>query len=78
MPALADGYGFDEEARNDLADLLVPRILSMHALLKRGFEEGGRPWSRLWQEGHGQICKSHADYAETHLDELRDALFDRG
>ncbi len=78
LVALADGYGLDEEGRTDLAELLVPRILSMHTLLKRGFDQGRQPWSRLWQEGHGHIWKSHADYTETHLDELRHALLDLG
>lgn len=78
LAALAEEYGLDEEGRNDLAELLVPRILSMHALLKRGFDEGQQPWSRLWQAGHGQIWKNHAEYTEAHLDELRHALLDRG
>lgn len=70
LAALADAYGLDEKGRHDLAELVVPRILSMHSLLERGFREGNQPWSRLWEEGHGDVWRSHAEYAAQHLTEL--------
>jgi Ser/Thr protein kinase RdoA (MazF antagonist) len=70
LAALADGYGLDEEGRHGLADLLVPRILSMYSLLQRGSREGNQPWSRLWEKGHGEVWRSHAEYADQHLTDL--------
>ena len=67
LAALVDGYGLDEQGRRELADLLVPRIVGMHALLERGSRDGIQPWSRLWDEGHGQVWASHAEHASRHL-----------
>lgn len=76
LAALVDGYGLDEQGRRDLADLLAPRIMSMHALLERGFRERSSPWCRLWEQGHGEIWRSHAEYAEEHLSLLAAAMLD--
>jgi hypothetical protein len=74
LTALTDGYRLDEQGRHELVDLLVPRILSMYSLLERGSREGQQPWSRLWDEGHGDVWRSHAEYAALHLSELTAAM----
>ncbi len=74
LVALVDGYGLDERGRAGLADLLVPRTMSMYELLKRGFEERHQPWAQLWDEGHGQVWKGDADYIDSHLTRFRNAL----
>lgn len=74
LAALADGYGLDEQGRHDLAALLVPRILSMYALLERGSREQQQPWSRLWDEGHGAVWRAHAEFAAQHRTELTSAM----
>lgn len=54
----------------------MPRILSMHALLERGYRTGGQPWSRLWKQGHGEVWRGHAAYASQHLALFAAALDD--
>lgn len=71
---LADGYRLDERGRSDLADLLVPRIMSMYDLLDEGHRSGAQPWARLWSAGHGRIWLANAEYARRHHGELREAL----
>ena len=78
LVALVDGYGLEQQGRFDLADLLVPRINGMYDLLKRGSEELAQPWCRLWEEGHGEVWRSHAEYAAEHRDLLRAAMLDQG
>ena len=74
LRSLADGYDLDEPGRVALADLLAPRTWSMHTLLRAGHETGEQPWSRLWDEGHGAVWRSHAEWIEAHDAELRAAL----
>jgi len=76
LAALADGYGLDEQGRRTLADLLVSRIMSMYALLERGFHEKAQPWCRLWEQGHADTWRSHAEYTEQHLSFLAAAMLD--
>jgi Ser/Thr protein kinase RdoA (MazF antagonist) len=74
LSALADGYRLDERGRAGLLNLLVPRIMSMHDLLREGHRSGAQPWSRLWSEGHGDTWLANAEYTRRHLDVLRAAL----
>jgi len=76
LAALVTGYGLDERGRQDLVDLLVPRILSMHTLLQQGSRKGVQPWSRLWEHGHGDVWLSHTDDTTQHLSILREAVLD--
>ena len=76
LAALVRGYGLDGHGRRRLADLLVPRIMSMHALLERGFRETRQPWCRLWEQGHGDTWLSHAKYVEANLPLLAAAMLD--
>lgn len=74
LAALVDGYGLDEQGRRDLAQLLRTRIMSMYELLERGSRERVEPWCRLWNEGHGCIWRSHAEYTEQHAGLLLRAM----
>lgn len=74
LAALAAGYRLDDAGRRRLADLLVPRILSMYDLLREGARTGAQPWARLWSEGHGATWLAAATYTRRHADLLRDAL----
>lgn len=78
LAALADGYGLDERGRRGLVELLVPRTLSMHALLEQGSAARRQPWARLWDEGHGRVWQADAAYTAAHLSVLQDALLDQG
>jgi hypothetical protein len=74
VSALAEGYRLDQSGRNHLADLLVPRIMSMYDLLREGGETGAQPWARLWDEGHGRVWLNNAEFTQRHLSALREAL----
>jgi tRNA A-37 threonylcarbamoyl transferase component Bud32 len=74
VAALAEGYQLDQGGRNRLADLLVPRIMSMYHLLREGRDRGVQPWARLWDEGHGSVWLDHAEYTQRHLSALREGL----
>lgn len=74
LAALADGYRLDERGRSDLADVLVPRIMSMYELLRDGHHTGTQPWARLWSQGHGRTWLANAAYAQRHQETLRGAL----
>lgn len=78
LAALADGYRLDDRGRCDLADLLVPRIMSMYDLLEQGYRSGTQPWARLFSEGHGRMWRANATYAQIHRAELRKALTQSG
>jgi len=74
LAALADGYRLDQNGRSNLAEMLVPRIMSMYDLLREGHDSGTQPWARLWAEGHGRVWLNNAEYAERHLEDLREGL----
>lgn len=74
LAALADGYRLDQNGRSDLAALLVPRIMSMYDLLRAARHSRTEPWARLWSEGHGAVWLADAEYAERHLEVLREGL----
>jgi Ser/Thr protein kinase RdoA (MazF antagonist) len=74
LAVLADGYGLDEQGRVDLCDLLVPRIMSMYDLLRRGHQEQLQPWGRLWEQGHGDIWLRHAEHTAPQLAAIKAAL----
>ena len=74
LAALADGYRLDQNGRSNLAELLVPRIMSMYDLLREGHDSGTQPWARLWAEGHGRVWLNNAEYVQRHLEDLREGL----
>lgn len=74
MAALADGYRLDQDGRSNLAEMLVPRVMGMYDLLREGHKSSTQPWARLWAEGHGRVWLDNAEYAERHLEDLREGL----
>ena len=62
LRVIADGYGLTERQRLDIAPLLARRTESMHTFLAEQAALGAQPWSRLWQEGHGDVWRSDAEY----------------
>ena len=46
----------------------------MHTLLEHGHRTGEQPWSRLWDEGHGDVWRRDAEWIEQHEHALRRAL----
>ncbi|MEP7091909.1 MAG: phosphotransferase [Nocardioidaceae bacterium] len=74
MAALADGYRLDQDGRSNLAEMLVPRIMSMYDLLRERHKSSTQPWARLWAEGHGRVWLDNAEYAERHREDLREGL----
>ena len=48
--------------------------MSMYDLLREGHDSGTQPWARLWAEGHGRVWLDNAEYAERHLEDLREGL----
>lgn len=66
LSSLADGYGLSGEHRVALAEMLAPRIWSMHRLLEQGHTDRIEPWAKLWSDGHGSLWRTDAEYAEQH------------
>lgn len=67
LAALVDGYGLNEADRSNLVALLARRAWSMYELLRHGHEHGVQPWSRLWDEGHGETWRVDARYVEARV-----------
>jgi hypothetical protein len=59
---IADAYGLTERQRLDIIPLLARRAAAMHAFLAREAARGTQPWTRLWQEGHGDVWQADAVY----------------
>jgi hypothetical protein len=64
LAALVDGYSLDERGRHQLLSLLARRVWSMHDLLETGHRTGTRPWSGLWEAGHGAVWAADARYVQ--------------
>ena len=62
LRALVDGYALPTSLRPALVSKLVPRVRSMYEFLKDGHDRSLEPWSRLWEEGHGQTWREDALY----------------
>jgi aminoglycoside phosphotransferase (APT) family kinase protein len=60
----ADAYGLDERQRRDLVPMLARRARAMSDFLARQATAGVRPWSEMWDNGHGDAWRADADYAE--------------
>lgn len=71
---LVDAYGLDERQRRALLRLLAPRTRSMHDFLAAQAEAGNEPWTRLWNEGHGEAWQDQADHIERHHETWERAL----
>lgn len=73
---MVDAYGLDEGERLSLVPMLGRRARAMHDFLKAEAARGRQPWSRLWVEGHGDVWRADADYAEEHREHWTRALLD--
>ncbi|MEU8122631.1 phosphotransferase [Spirillospora sp. NPDC049024] len=71
-----DAYELDEDQRRKLVPLLGRRTRSMHDFLRAQATAGNQPWTRLWQQGHGDIWRSNAEYIEAQQDLWTRALLD--
>jgi aminoglycoside phosphotransferase (APT) family kinase protein len=74
LRALAEGYGLGEEDVHRLPDVLVARIASSYAHMRRRAEAGVSPWDRLWRDGHGAAWAATLRFAEGRLEEWRAGL----
>ncbi|MFB6894297.1 phosphotransferase [Kitasatospora sp. NPDC056327] len=64
LRAFADAYGLDEDQRRRLVPLLSRRTRAMHDFLRERAGRGVQPWTRLWQEGHGDTWRANTEYIE--------------
>lgn len=46
----------------------------MHDFLRDQSAQGNQPWTRLWDEGHGDAWRGDAEYIERREDEWERAL----
>jgi hypothetical protein len=74
LRAVADGYGLDAAGRAALPAKLAERTRAMFRLLEDGSRTGAMPWSRLWDEGHGEHWGGAAGYLDAHQEAWRSAL----
>lgn len=52
LAVFADAYGLDDAARGRLPEIVVARIESSIAGMRRRAEAGEEPWATLWLSGH--------------------------
>ena len=74
LRALIDGYDLDEQQRRALPELIVGHTRGMYELLEGASRTGEQPWSRLWDEGHGEYWGAAASYIDEHLEFWRTIL----
>ncbi|GAB3908216.1 hypothetical protein GCM10029964_107630 [Kibdelosporangium lantanae] len=74
LRVLVDAYGLDEPGRRELAELLAPRTWSMYHLLATESARGVQPWTRLWNEGHGDVWRADAEFIEERADMWTEVL----
>ncbi|MFV2013703.1 MULTISPECIES: hypothetical protein [unclassified Micromonospora] len=73
---LVDAYGLDERQRRDLVPLLVRRARSMHDFLAEQSAAGVLPWTRLWDDGHGETWRRDAEHIGDRAADWTAALLD--
>ena len=59
----ARAYGLDVAERRRLPPIVIARIESSLAGMRRRAEAGVEPWARLWAGGHGAAWQSTLDLA---------------
>ena len=62
----ADAYGLDDFQRRKLVPLLSRRTRAMYGFLARQAGAGVQPWTRMWENGHGDAWRADADYIQAH------------
>ena len=73
---IADAYGLTERQRREIVPLLARRTQAMYAFLAEQAAQGVPPWTRLWQEGHGDAWRADTEYIARREDQWRHALLD--
>lgn len=71
---IADAYGLTEQQRLDIIPLLGHRTQAMHVFLAEQAARGKQPWSRLWQDGHGDAWQADTSYITQRRDQWHQAL----
>jgi hypothetical protein len=71
---IADTYDLTERQRHDILPLLARRTHSMHSFLAEQAAQGTQPWTRLWQEGHGDAWQADTNYINQHERRWHQAL----
>lgn len=70
----ADTYGLTQTQRQQIIPMLARRTKAMHTFLADQAARGTQPWTRLWQEGHGDAWQDDTEYIAEHEDLWRQAL----
>jgi hypothetical protein len=73
---IADAYGLNEQQRLAIIPLLGRRTQAMHTFLAEQAAQGNQPWTRLWQEGHGDAWQADTSYITQRTDQWRQALLE--
>ncbi|MER5356474.1 aminoglycoside phosphotransferase family protein [Kitasatospora sp. NPDC002551] len=76
LRAFVDAYGLDEDERRRLVPTLGRRTRAMHDFLRARAGLGVQPWTRLWQEGHGETWLANTGYIEQREQRWLRALLD--
>ncbi|MFV2109351.1 phosphotransferase enzyme family protein [Micromonospora sp. LOL_015] len=76
LRTLVDAYGLDERQRRDLVPLLARRARSMHDFLAEQSAAGVLPWTRLWDDGHGETWRRDAEHIGDRAADWTAALLD--
>jgi len=74
MRLFTDAYGLDEQQRRQLIPMLARRTKSMRDFLAAQAANGAQPWTRLWQQGHGDVWQADTSYIAKREDTWHHAL----
>lgn len=67
VSVFADAYGLDRAERRVLPELVVARIESSIAMMRRRAGAGEEPWSTMWASGHGAAWSETLAFARRAL-----------
>ncbi len=71
---IADTYELTERQRINILALLARRTRAMYTFLAEQAAQNVQPWTRLWQEGHGDAWHADAEYITQHGQQWHHAL----
>ena len=71
---IADAYDLSERQRLDIIPLLARRTRAMYDFLLQQAARGTQPWTRLWNEGHGDAWQADAAYIVARQQQWHEAL----
>ena len=66
LAALIDGYGADQNLRQQLPGTMVLRARAMYELLHSSHRSGREPWASMFASGHGRHWHTATEYVERH------------